>query len=109
MWNTAGLDPELVIDPQTKPATEFVLDEYVQKMSPRGWHSFAQKWFTLAFERFAEEAGRGRSGPEWDFLVTLPGESPKHSCRTLRTFRTRGLRTRTTRRHRFLASRRTSQ
>ena len=65
MWNTAGRDPELIIDPQTKPATEFILDEYVPKMSPRGRHSFAQKWFTLAFQRMAEVAGLGRSGPEW--------------------------------------------
>lgn len=77
MWNTAGRDPELIIDPQTKPATEFILDEYVAKMSPRGRHSFAQKWFTLAFERMAEDAGLGRSGPEWDFVLTPPGESPK--------------------------------
>ena len=77
MWNTAGLDPELIIDPQTKPATEYILDEYVQKMSPRGRHSFAQKWFTLQFDRMAEVSRRGRSGAEWDFLLTLPGESPK--------------------------------
>jgi Uma2 family endonuclease len=77
MFNTAGLDPELLIDPQTKPATEFILDEYVQKMSPRGGHSFAQSWFLRTFYRMAEEAGRGRSGGEWDFFLTLPGESPK--------------------------------
>lgn len=77
MFNLSGLDPELLVDPQTKPATEFVLDRFVRKMSPRGRHAFAQKWFVLAFERMAEDAGRGRSGPEWDFLLTPPGESPK--------------------------------
>jgi len=77
MWNTAGLDPELIIDPQTKPATEFILDEYVQKMSPRGRHSFAQKFFIMVLDQMAEASGRGRSGPEWDFLLTLPGEKPK--------------------------------
>ena len=77
MFNTAGRDSSLLIDPQTEPATEFVLDRFVRKMSPRGAHAFAQKWFVLAFERMAEDAGRGRSGPEWDFLLTPPGESPK--------------------------------
>jgi len=77
MWNTAGLDPELLIDPQTKPATEYVLDQFVQKMSPRGRHAFAQSWFVRTFYRLAEEAGRGRSGAEWDFLLALPGERPK--------------------------------
>jgi Uma2 family endonuclease len=77
VWNTANLDPDLLIDPQTKPATEFVLDQYVQKVSPRGRHAFAQAWFARAFYRFAEEAGRGRSGTEWDFLLAPPGEKPK--------------------------------
>jgi len=77
VWNTAGLDPELLIDPQTKPATEFVLGEFVPKMSPRGRHAFAQSWFVRTFYRFAEEAGRGRSGAERAFLLAPPGASPK--------------------------------
>ncbi len=71
MRNTAGLDPELLIDPQTKPATEFILD------GPRGNHSFAQRFFVFALHAMAEEAGRGRSGAEWDFLLTPHGEKPK--------------------------------
>jgi hypothetical protein len=59
MRNTAGLDPELLIDPQTKPATEFILDEYVQKVSSCGNHSFAQRFFVFALNAMAEEAGRG--------------------------------------------------
>lgn len=80
MWNTTGLDPNLIIDPQTEPATEFVLDEYVAKMSPRGSHSFAQRWFTLAFARMAEDAGRGQSG----MRTTVPRRS-RASHPTLRS------------------------
>ena len=94
MWNTMGLDPELVIDPQTKPATEFVLDEYVPKMSPRGRHSFAQRWFQLASARMTEDAGCGRSGPGWDVLLMLPDESPEatSSGRRLRLVRAAAVR-----------------
>lgn len=107
MWNTSGRDPELIIDPQTKPATEFVLGEYVPKMSPRGRHSFAQRWFTIAFARMAEDAGRGRSGPEWDFLLAPAGKSPKQLVPDVAYLSYARLHTRTTRRRKFRASRRT--
>ena len=60
--------------PETKPATEFIDGELVQKMSPYERHSYAQGTVLVALREWADAKGRGRVGPEWDFDLTPPGE-----------------------------------
>lgn len=60
--------------PETKPATEFIDGRMVKKMSPRGLHSRVQGAILFALTGWANEDGRGRVGPEWDFDLTPPGE-----------------------------------
>jgi Uma2 family endonuclease len=59
--------------PETKPATEFIDGQLVQKMSPFGLHARVQLAVAAALRSWADERGRGRVGTEWDFDLTPPG------------------------------------
>jgi Uma2 family endonuclease len=60
--------------PQTKPATEYIDGQLVQKMSPRWLHAGVQAAVVSALRAWTFERGCGRVGAEWDFDVTPPGE-----------------------------------
>jgi Uma2 family endonuclease len=61
--------------PDTKPATEFVGGQLVQKVSPRGLHARVQLRIGAILEAWAFESSAGRVGTEWDFDLSPPGES----------------------------------
>jgi Uma2 family endonuclease len=61
-----------IVLPTTKPETEWLLGEAVQKVSPFRDHSRLQGALTIALSAWAE--GRGEVGPEWRFRVAPPGE-----------------------------------
>jgi len=63
--------------PDTTPATEWVNGRALQKMSPREEHARAQLRLGVALLAWAEEAGSGRVGSEWEFRVTPPGEATR--------------------------------
>lgn len=60
--------------PETKPATELIDGKLIQKMSPYEVHSRAQGVIITALSLWADEKGRGRVGPEWDYDLTPPGD-----------------------------------
>jgi Uma2 family endonuclease len=60
--------------PETKPATEFINGQLVQKMSPRALHGRTEGRFFAALDAWANEHGTGRVSAEWDFDLTPPGE-----------------------------------
>jgi Uma2 family endonuclease len=61
--------------PETKPATEFIDGQLVQKMSPRGLHARVQAALARMLIDWAETRRAGRVGTEWDFDLTPPGGS----------------------------------
>lgn len=61
--------------PDTKPATEFIGGRLIQKMSPRGLHARVQLRFGSLLQAWADDFGAGRVGTEWDFDISVPGES----------------------------------
>ncbi len=63
--------------PDTKPASEWVNGRALQKLSPREEHARAQLRFGAALLFWAETAGAGRVGSEWEFRVTPPGEATR--------------------------------
>lgn len=60
--------------PETKPATEFIHGQLVQKMSPRGLHARVEGAFFRVLDDWADAHDAGRVGTEWDYDVTPPGE-----------------------------------
>lgn len=63
-----------IIEAQTKPATEWILGQAVQKVSPRERHSRVQGAFALYLGLWVRQTRLGRVGPEWDFRLAPPGE-----------------------------------
>jgi Uma2 family endonuclease len=61
-----------IVLPETKPATEWILDRPVQKMSPTRKHGKLQAAFVQVLEVWA--ADRGDVVPEWRFRASPPGE-----------------------------------
>jgi Uma2 family endonuclease len=61
--------------PETKPATEWILGEAVQKVSPKRRHSILQGALVGIVRHWAR--GRGDTGAEWRFRITPPGERPR--------------------------------
>jgi Uma2 family endonuclease len=59
--------------PETKPATEWIGGEAVQKVSPQRKHALAQGVFFSALYEWAMRYGSGRVGTEWDFRVQPAG------------------------------------
>jgi Uma2 family endonuclease len=57
--------------PETKPATEWILGEAVQKVSPRRSHALVQCAMAQLLRTWAR--GRGECGLEWRFRITPPG------------------------------------
>ena len=60
--------------PDTKPATEWVNGRALQKVSPEERHARAQSRMVIALTAWADAAGSGRVGTEWEFRVTPPHE-----------------------------------
>jgi Uma2 family endonuclease len=60
--------------PITKPATEWVNGRARQKVSPQERHARAQTRIAAALAAWADKAGAGRVGTEWEFRLTPPGE-----------------------------------
>jgi Uma2 family endonuclease len=60
--------------PETKPATEWVNGRALQKVSPQERHARAQGRMVIALTAWADAAGSGRVGTEWEFRVTPPHE-----------------------------------
>jgi Uma2 family endonuclease len=73
MQRTRHLD-EITV-PETKPATEWILGEAVQKVSPRRRHSLLQVALVEALRRWSR--GRGDLGTEWRFRITPPGQATR--------------------------------
>src|SRR5580693_5503585 len=65
-----------LVVPETKPATEFVDGQFVQKMSPFGLHARVQLALASSLRSWAMRDGRGRVGTEWDYDLTPPGGQP---------------------------------
>ncbi len=63
-----------IIDPQTKPASEWIAGRVVQKVSPTARHANAQGRLVAAFMAWADATGIGRVGTEWEFRIAPPGE-----------------------------------
>jgi Uma2 family endonuclease len=63
-----------IIDPQTKPASEWIAGRVVQKVSPTQRHASAQARIAAAFMAWADATGIGRVGTEWEFRIAPPGE-----------------------------------
>ena len=63
--------------PQTKPATEWVNGRALQKVSPQERHARAQGRIVGALGAWADAAGLGRVGTEWEFRVTPPHEATR--------------------------------
>jgi len=63
-----------IIEPQTKPATEWICGRPVQKVSPTGKHANAQARMVAALLAWADHTGIGRVGTEWEFRIAPPGE-----------------------------------
>lgn len=61
-----------IVLPEDKPAWEWVRGRALQKVSPKYTHAHLQSVLSVAFLAWAE--GRGRTGSEWRFRVTPPGE-----------------------------------
>jgi len=66
-----------IVDPQTKPATEWIAGRRVQKVSPTARHANAQSRLVSALLAWADETGAGRVGTEWEFRIAPPGEEPR--------------------------------
>ena len=67
--------PEVVVY-ETEPATEWLFEGPVQKMSPRFAHAVMQRELSTRLGAWAR--GRGRVGPEWRFWVQPPGEESRY-------------------------------
>ena len=63
-----------IIEPQTKPASEWIFGRIVQKASPPYRHASAQARVASAFLSWADEYGAGRVGTEWEFRIAPPDE-----------------------------------
>ncbi len=63
-----------IIEPQTKPASEWIFGRVVQKVSPRARHANAQARVASALLSWADEYGIGRIGTEWEFRIAPPAE-----------------------------------
>lgn len=63
-----------IIEPQTKPASEWIFGRVVQKVSPRARHANAQARVASALLSWADKYGIGRVGTEWEFRIAPPGE-----------------------------------
>jgi Uma2 family endonuclease len=63
-----------IIEPQTKPASEWIAGRVVQKVSPTARHANAQGRLVAAFMAWADATGIGRIGTEWEFRIAPPGE-----------------------------------
>jgi Uma2 family endonuclease len=63
-----------IIEPQTKPASEWIAGRVVQKVSPTARHANAQGRLIAAFVAWADATGIGRVGTEWEFRIAPPGE-----------------------------------
>ncbi len=61
-----------IVVPETKPATEWILGQAVQKVSPQRTHAVIQAALSAQLLPWAE--GRGDVGSEWRFGITPPGE-----------------------------------
>ena len=70
MQHARGLEEFTV--PETKPATEWILGEAVQKVSPKRRHSLIQGAIGAILRKWSR--GRGDCGPEWRFRIAPPGE-----------------------------------
>ena len=61
-----------IVLPETKPETEWILGEPVQKVSPTTRHSSVQtKWLLVLATSYGE---RAQVGAEWRFRLAPPGE-----------------------------------
>ncbi len=63
-----------IIEPQTKPATEWIGGRAVQKVSPTAKHANAQGRLVAALLAWADRASAGRVGTEWEVRIAPPGE-----------------------------------
>ena len=63
-----------IIEPQTKPATEWICGRPVQKVSPTAKHANAQARMAAALIAWADDTGIGRVGTEWEFRIAPPEE-----------------------------------
>jgi len=64
---------EIVVT-ETKPETEWVRGRALQKVSPTYSHSQLQGLLLMRVMSWVEQTQLGRSGVEWRFRVTPPGE-----------------------------------
>jgi len=63
-----------IIEPQTKPASEWIAGRVVQKVSPSQRHANAQARIISALVSWSDNFERGRVGTEWEFRIAPPGE-----------------------------------
>ncbi len=61
-----------IVLPETEPATEWILENPVQKVSPERRHAMLQAALGEILRRWAR--GRGDVGTEWRFRIRPPGE-----------------------------------
>ncbi len=65
-------EPDEIVVPETKPATEWLDGRAVRKMSPLYVHAAVQARIVRLLGPWADE--RGRVGTEWHFRLKPPGE-----------------------------------
>jgi Uma2 family endonuclease len=61
-----------IVVPETEPATEWILGQAVQKVSPQRTHAVLQ--LALGGQLIAWAGDRGDVGSEWRFGITPPGD-----------------------------------
>jgi len=61
-----------IVLPATKPETEWIGGQAVQKTMPTTGHSIIQKAFLDVLGRWADADNRGLAGAEWRFRVSRP-------------------------------------
>ncbi|MBD5634855.1 MAG: Uma2 family endonuclease [Candidatus Eremiobacteraeota bacterium] len=68
-------DLQEITVPETEPATEWILGEAVQKVSPKRRHALLQAALVGVIRQWSR--GRGDAGTEWRFRISPPGERPR--------------------------------
>jgi Uma2 family endonuclease len=63
-----------IVLPETKPETEWIDGQPVQKVSPTYDHALLQRRIATRLGDWADDARTGRVGSEWRFRVGPPGE-----------------------------------
>lgn len=59
--------------PETKPASEFVCGEVIQKPVPTQKHAFIQTYLAVMLFQFLSQTKLGRAGTEWRCIFGPPG------------------------------------